>query len=98
MNIHQIKLHVTSVMNLQYTCILSNTVPLSQLFVLQLVNEFDNYWFTSTCTCKSSYYTLHNTVTIKAGSQYDAGATSATSVVNFTRKNLFFTYYSPILF
>ena len=34
----------TSVMNLQ--CTLSNTVPLSQLFILQLVNESENCWFT----------------------------------------------------
>ena len=41
----------TSAMNIQ--CTLSNTVPLSQLFVLQLVSEFEDCRFTSTCTCKS---------------------------------------------
>ena len=49
---HRAKIN-TSVMNLQ--CILSNTVPLSQLFVLKkLVKEFENCRFTSTCTCRSS--------------------------------------------
>ena len=46
MNILQQKAKInTFVMNLEST--LSNTVSPSQLFVLQLVNEFEDCWFTS---------------------------------------------------
>ena len=43
-----------------------------------------------------AHYTLHNIVTLKAGSQYDVGATSVLSVMSFTGKAIFFTSNNSI--